>query len=210
MQEGVLDRTGRFIEDPPNLWLAKFSDYVPFKDAGKWVGYKIPYYCFLALLLSEERFVSSYQLAKELKLNYVSTYGAIGSLAKRSLVSESQVSIGNTELAVCFSHWLKRYLTIAVEQARISEDTSRLFKAVPAYIDGLEAIQRVSYEPGMPLGPARMTIRTFSPFLGFWRNAVRAVEHLAKRGDQVSVDLVRRNTKVIWIMGLPYAQNPIP
>jgi len=210
MQEGVLDRTGRFIENPPNILLAKFPDYVPFKDAGKTIGYKIPYTCFLALLLSSEVFVSSYRMASELELNYVSTYSGIRSLTRRGLVSEGQLSISNSEIATHLSSWLRRYLATAIEQARVSDDTSRLFKAVPAYIDGLEAMQKVNYEAGMPVGPAHMIIRTFPPFLEFWRNAVRTVEHLAKRSDRISVELAQRKTKIIWITGLPYSRDPIP
>ncbi|HXX73281.1 MAG TPA: hypothetical protein VEI80_06250 [Candidatus Acidoferrales bacterium] len=209
MREGVLDRTGRFIEDQPNLWLAKFLDYVPSRDAGNAVGYRIPYNCFLALLLSEVEFASRYQLAKELKLNYVSTYSAMRSLARRGVISEDRVSIGTTELATHLSYWFKRYLAIIVEQARITEDTSRIFKTVSAYIDGLEAIQRVNYEPGMPVGPAPMIIRTYSPYLGFWRHTIQTVEHWAKRGEQVKIDLAKKGAKIIWIAGLPYAQRPI-
>src|SRR5208282_1120904 len=140
-REGIIDNTGRFIENDPNIWLTKFSDYVPFKDVNKKIGYRVPYYCFLALLLSRSQRVSIYELARQLDLNFISVYAAIRSLNRIIKINTHPVTISNSESSVALSYWLTRYLGVIIEHANITDDTSKLFKAVPAYIDGLEALQ---------------------------------------------------------------------
>jgi hypothetical protein len=206
-REEIIDNTGRFIENDPNIWLTKFSNYVPFERISNSVGYRIPYQCFLAIMLSRTEYTSIYRLAAELDLNLVSVYAAIRSLNRT--IKTNPVTLNNSEPAVHLASWLMRYLDITKEHANITDDSSKLFRAVPAYIDGLEALQRVRYEPGMPIGPAPMIIRTYKPYLAFWEKIVSDVNHFANRTNPVTVELANKSAKVTWISKLPYNRNPI-
>jgi hypothetical protein len=106
--------------------------------------------------------------------------------------------------------WLRRYLDLAIQHANLSHDSSRMFHAVPAYVDGLEALQRVKYAAGMPIGPAPMVIRTYVPYNSFWTRALMEVDDFRERSRPVSVGLARPDAEITWISGIPYASKPTP
>ena len=81
---------------------------------------------------------------------------------------------------------------------------------MPAYVDGLEALQRVKYAAGMPIGPAPMMIRTYAPYKPFWTRALREVDDFRERSRPVSVGLIRPDAEITWISGIPYTSKPTP
>jgi len=209
IREGILSKEGVFIENGPNLWLARLTEHVRDPEVAGYIGRKIPYMIFLALLLDRGHdFDSSYRLARELGIAPRSLYAAVRLLAKRGLIEETRLKIANRESAGQLEEWLSRYLDLVVEYANLTHDTSKIFQAVPAHIDGLEALQRVKYEAGMPIGPSPMVIRTYEPYKSFWMRVIADVDDFRERGRAVTLDLARADTETVWISGLPYSRRP--
>jgi hypothetical protein len=164
---------------------------------------------FLALTLGEDKdFESSYRLARELRIAPRSTYSAVTLLTKRGLIEEARLATRNRELAKPLQRWLNRYLDLTIEHANLKHDTSKIFQAVPAYIDGLEALQRVKYETGMPIGPSPMIIRTYDPYRTFWMRALDEVDDFRERSKTISIGSVGSDDEILWISGLPYSSRP--
>jgi len=209
IREGVLSKEGVFIENSPNVWLARLPQRVEDPQVAVYIGRRIPYLIFLALVLSEKRtFKSPYQLAKELGLAPRSAYAATSLLTKRRLIEQPNLNVANVKSANQLQKWLSRYLDVAIEHANLRHDNSKMFQAVPAYIDGLEALQRVKYEPGMPIGPSPMIIRTYEAFRSFWMRAIDEVDDFRERERMVSIGHVATHADVVWISGLPYSSRP--
>ncbi|GEM_PF-4737921 len=210
-REGILSEDGRFIESGPNLWLARLREHVEDVQVGGYIGSKVSYMVFLALVLNEDStFNSSYRLARELKIPTTSLYAGVRSLVRRGLVNQQQLSVADKEPARQLRTWLQHYLDLTIQHANLTHDSSRMFHAVPACIDGLEAIQRVQYTAGMPIGPAPMTVRTYEPYRPFWTRALSEVDDFRKRSKPVSIGPIhaRSDFEVIWISGLPYSSRP--
>ena len=209
INEGVIDKRGVFIENDPNLWLAHFSDHVENRKTALWVGRKIPYMIFLALVLNRHAvFKSPYDISSQLRLDPRGVYNAVETLARRELVDRKELRLSQGTSARQLQRWLLSYIDLAVQHANVGHNSSILFATVPAYIDGLEAAQRVRYVPGMPIGPAPMVIRTYAPYMSFWVRVLREVGDFKDRGESVSLDNAPRRIDVVWIAGLPYASRP--
>ena len=209
IREGVLSKEGVFVENGPNVWLARLPQRVQDPRAPVYIGRRIPYFIFLAIILNEKGiFKSPFWLAKELGLTPRSTYAAVSLLDKRGLIDKSRLIVSNTKATTQFQQWLHRYLDLTIEHANLKHDNSKMFRAVPAYIDGLEALQRVRYEPGMPIGPSPMTIRTYAPFRAFWTKALDEVDDFRERERSVSLASVRTDDEIVWVSGLPYSNKP--
>jgi len=210
IREGVLSKEGAFVENGPNVWLARLPQRVQDPRVAVYVGRRIPYLIFLAIILNEKRiFKSPFQLARELGLVPRSTYAALSLLIKRGLIEQSKLTVANVKSATQLQKWLNRYLDVTIEHANLRHDNSKMFQAVPAYIDGLEALQRVKYEPGMPIGPSPMTIRTYEPFRSFWMRAIDEVDDFRERERKVSIcSAAATNEEIVWISGLPYSSRP--
>lgn len=209
VHEGILSKEGAFVENGPNLWLARLSERVQNSRVTAGVGRRIPYMIFLAITLNERKtFESPYRLARELGLVPRSTYAAIALLIKRGLVEQNRLTVANVKSATQLQRWLNRYLDLTIEHANLKHDTSKMFLTVPAYIDGLEALQRVKYQPGMPIGPAPMIIRTYEPFRTFWMRAIDEVDDFREREKMVSIGPVTTDEEIVWISRLPYSSRP--
>jgi hypothetical protein len=209
VREGILSKEGVFIENGPNLWLARLPERVQNSQVTVYVGRRIPYMIFLAIMLNEKNiFESPYQLARQLGLVPRSTYAAIKLLIERGLIDQTKLTVANVKSAAQLQRWMSRYLDLTIEHANLKHDNSKMFQAVPAYIDGLEALQRVKYEPGMPIGPSPMIIRTCEPFRSFWMRAIDEVDDFREREKMVSIGHVATDEEIIWISGLPYSSRP--
>jgi hypothetical protein len=209
INEGVLDKRGVFIENDPNLWLAHFSDHVENGKTALWVGRKIPYMVFLALALNRHGvFKSPYDISSQLRLDPRGVYRAVEILASRELIDRKGFLLSQGTSARQLQRWLLSYIDLAVQHANVAHNSSILFTTVPAYIDGLEAVQRVRYVPGMPIGPAPMVIRTYAPYMPFWIRVLREVGDFKERSESVSLDNPPRRIDLVWIAGLPYASRP--
>lgn len=210
VREGILSKTGVFIENGPNLWLARLPERVQNSQVTACVGRRIPYMIFLAIMLYEKNiFESSCQLARRLNLVPRSTYAAVRLLIEKGLIDQTKLTVANMKSATQLHGWMNRYLDLTIEHANLKHDTSKMFLAVPGYIDGLEALQRVKYEPGMPIGPSPMIIRTYEPFRSFWMRAIDEVDDFRERERMVSIGPAATDVEIIWISGLPYSTRPI-
>jgi len=211
IREGVLSKEGVFVENGPNVWLARLPERVQDPRVAVYVGRRIPYLIFLALVLKESKdFESPYRLAQGLRTPLTSTYAAVRLLIKRGLIEQARLEIAEMKSAKKLQQWLNRYLDLTIQHANLKHDSSSMFKAVPAYIDGLEALQRVKYEAGMPIGPSPMIIRTCEAFRPFWMRALDEVDELKERSRMVSIGPSGTNNEIVWISGLPYASKPNP
>jgi hypothetical protein len=209
IREGILSKEGIFIENGPNVWLARLHEHVQDPQIPVHIGRRIPYMIFLALMLCEGKDLeSSYRLTRELRIAPRSTYAAVTLLVKRGLVEEAKLATANRESARQLQRWLNRYLDLTIEHANLKHDSSKIFQAVPAYIDGLEALQRVKYEAGMPIGPSPMIIRTYNPYRTFWMRALDEVDDFRRRSNKVSIGSVGTDNEIVWIPGLPYSSRP--
>ncbi len=209
VREGVLSKEGVFVENGPNLWLARLPERIQSSQVAVHVGRRIPYMIFLAIMLNERKnFESPYRLARELGLAPRSTYAAVRLLIKRELIEQPKLNVANAKSATELQKWLSRYLDLTIEHANLKHDNSKMFQAVPAHIDGIEALQRVKYEPGMPIGPSPMIIRTYEPFRSFWMRAIDEVDDFRERERMVSIAPVVTDEEIVWISGLPYSTRP--
>jgi hypothetical protein len=209
IREGILNREGAFIESGPNVWLARLSEHVQDVQVAVSIGRRIPYMIFLALVPNgSEEVKSPYRLARELKIPPRSLYAAVRSLAERKLIEQQRLAVADEKSAKQLRAWLGRYLDLTIQHANLTHDSSRIFHAVPGYIDGPEAFQRVKYEAGMPFGPASMVIRTFGPYRSFWMRVLAEVDDFRQRSRPVSLGAPRPDTGITWMSGLPYASKP--
>ena len=210
IREGILNKEGAFIESSPNVWLARLGEHVQDVQVAVAIGRRIPYMIFLALMLDgSEGFNSPYRLARELKIPPRSLYAGVSSLVERKLVEKRErLAVADQKTAKQLQAWLGRYLDLTIQHANLTHDSSRIFHAVPAYIDGPEAFQRVKYEAGMPIGPASMVIKTFGPYRPFWLRVLAEVDDFRQRSRPVSLGATRPDTGITWMSGLPYASKP--
>jgi len=211
IREGILTKEGVFIENGPNVWLARIGEHVQDSRIAGYVGRRVPYMAFLALVLNAgEDFTSTYRLARELNVPRRTLYAAIRSMVKKGLVEQRRLAVADHKSSKQLEAWLRRYLDLAIQYANVSHDSSRMFHAVPAYVDGPEALQRVKYAAGMPIGPAPMMIRTCAPYKSFWIRALREVDDFRERSRSVSVGLTRPDAEITHMSGIPYASKPTP
>jgi len=207
----VLNKEGVFVENGPNVWLAQLPQRVQDSQVAVYLGRRVPYMIFLALTLNESKdFESPFRLARELRIPVRSTYAAVKLLVKRGLIEQAKLTVADMKSPKQLERWLNRYLDLTIEHANLKHDSSKMFQAVPAYIDGLEALQRVKYEAGMPIGPSPMIIRTCEAFRPFWMRALDEVDDFKERSRTVSIRNPSTDNEIVWISGLPYASKPNP
>ncbi len=210
-REGILNKDGAFIESGPNVWLARLGEHVANTQVAVCIGRRVPYMIFLALVLNEDSNLNSnYRLARELKIPVTSLYGGVRYLVRKGLMEQGRLSVADRESPRQLQSWLRRYLDLTIQHANLTHESSKMFQAVPAHIDGLEAVQRVQYTAGMPIGPAPMVIRTYLPYRSFWMRALSEVDDFRDRSAVVSVGptLARADAEIVWICGLPYTSRP--
>ena len=209
IREGILSKEGFFIENGPNVWLARLPERVEDSKVSVYIGRKISYMIFLALTLNRDKELeSSYRLAQDLSIAPSSMYDAVSLLIKRGLVEQRRLTISDRKSTRQLQEWLTRYLDLTIEHANLKHDNSKMFHAVPAYIDGLEALQRVKYEAGMPIGASPMVIRTYHPYRPFWVRALDKVDDFRERSSAVSIGPAATDVEIVWISGLPYSKKP--
>jgi hypothetical protein len=198
-EEAVLDGKGRFIETPPNTWLAELPQIVGEKER-EVLGYKVSNTLFLAVLLSRSRRIG--ELGEKLGLSRRSVYAATQRLIQAELLRKGGPFVSILETPA--KKWLSKYLDVSKTLADISGNISVLFRAVPAYIGGPRAYYALHRESGMPIGRADMAIATPEPFLGFWNAVVREVRYFREYGKQVVVSTANPSARVVWIERLPF------
>ncbi|MEM3144050.1 MAG: hypothetical protein QXW91_05430, partial [Candidatus Nitrosotenuis sp.] len=202
VNEGILDKQGRFIENLPNLWLAELPLHATSKQT-EILGNRVPYNIFLALILDSAK--KAGELFRTLNFNNKATYLAIKKLQKTELVKVGNSLISPTKEKTY--EWLVRYLNTCKIYASTTGDISVLFNAVPAHISGPHAYYMVNYEPGRPIGPSDMKITTPKPFVRFWESVINEVDYFKTYTRHVEIIAAKSKVPTIWIERLPYSKT---
>lgn len=200
LQEGILDKEGRFVENLPNLWLAELPLHATKKQI-ETLGNRVPYDVFLAILIESPK--KAGQLSTELNLNRKAVYLAIEKLKKDELI-RMENSLISAQKGEMIYDWLLRYLDLCKTYADTTGNVSILFSAVPAYISGPQAYYMINYEPGRPIGPADMIIITCKPFVKFWESVIREIRYFREYPKHIEISIAKSKHNIIWIDSLPY------
>jgi len=114
VREGILTKEGVFVENGPNLWLARIGEHVQDTRTAVYVGRRVPYMVFLALVLNAgEDFKSTYRLARELNIPPRSLYATTNSMVEKELVEQRRLAVADHKSAKQLEAWLRRYLDLA-------------------------------------------------------------------------------------------------
>ncbi|MGI0021409.1 MAG: hypothetical protein ACRD9Q_00980 [Nitrososphaeraceae archaeon] len=130
-------------------------------------------------------------MIKQLFITKSSAYYSLGRLALLDLENEEFDIQANRENK--FNRWLERYLELCKMQADIKNDISVLFDTVPGYVDGEQAYYLLNYEPGRPIGPANMIIKTYHPFLSFWNDAIKMIRYFKEYPKEITFEVITKN-----------------
>jgi len=198
-EDEVIDKDGKFVENPPNAWLARLPEEVDDK-ARETLGYKTPYIVFLAAMLQSHLQLG--ELSNGLDLSRRSVYSAASRLVGADLLQKDGTRISVAESPV--KNWLSKYLATCLNHADISGDISILFRTVPAYIDGPRSYYAIHRVSGMPIGRADMVIVAPKLLVGFWEGAVRSIRYFREYQKKVEVSATVRNAEVVWVDKLPF------
>jgi hypothetical protein len=200
--EGVLDRNGRFVENEPNVWLANLP-LLASREKTVVLGDRVPYSVFLALALNPTK--TPRGLSRKLKIDS----HVVSAALRRMLGAGLLMKTGNaTVVDKRIADWLLRYIELAKAYAYATGDVSRLFSAIPAYIGGPRAFFDQRYEPGRPIGPARMKIVTYEPFQRVWEEIVRDVRYFSEYPKEVRIEIATHRFDPKWVGPLPYENRP--
>jgi predicted transcriptional regulator len=199
-EEEVLDKQGRFVENLPNLWIVELPLHAS-KEQISTLGNEVSYNVFLATSMDSPR--KAGQLSEELNFNRMAIYNSIDKLRKARLVTKENSKIYVNNEAGVYS-WLVRYIELCKTYTDTTNDTAVLFKTVPAYIDGPQAYYMINYEPGRPVGPADMIIRTYEPYKKFWQSVLGDVRYFKEYPKKVEIAQARATDKVVLLEGVPY------
>lgn len=203
MDEKVLDRNNVFIDNMPNSWLTELPKILS-KEQTKILGNYIPFAIYLALFFDIVK--SPRSLHDELKFTRSSTYYAIDKLKELNLIKteKSEVIVAKKSK---FYEWLFRYLELTLVHADVKNEISILFDSAPAFMDGPHAYYIVNYEPGRPIGPSDMIIRTHKPYMEFWRVVLKNVRYFKEYPKRIKLLTIQKEEKIVWINSLPYNKN---
>jgi hypothetical protein len=199
-QEHVLDRTGRFVESEPNIWLARLP-LVADRRRTRLLGYRLPYNVFLALTVTPR--MSLKDLPRDLKVDAHSTALAMERMSKAGIITKDT---DHVKIDGRLSEWLLRYIELAKSQAKATDDISYLFRAIPSYITGPRAFYDLHYEPGRPIAPADMVVATYEPFRSLWGGILRDIPYFQEYPHKVTIGSAGR-FDVTWVDGLPYERG---
>lgn len=201
IQENILDKEGRFIDNPVNVWISELPIIVNNKQQLGVLGSSPPFTIALSLFFNKKMQVK--EISMGLGLYRSTTYDAIQKLARAHL------AIFNPGLVrpiddESFYHWLDKYINLCLVQADTNDDIHLLFDCVPSYIDGKQAYYTLNYEPGRPVGPSDMIIRTYEPFMKFWKDAIVKVRYFKNYPKRISIESAKKTDVIVWLNGLPY------
>ena len=197
-QEHVLDRNGRFIENGPNVWLANLA-LVAKPEETKVLGNRVPYNIFLALAVNPAKPLRG--LPRKLKTDPHVTTAATRRMLKAGLIRRAGNAVIPDEHV---RDWLLEYIELAKAYAYATGDLFYLFRAVPGYIGGPRAYFDQNYEPGRPIGPTKMSIVTYEPFVGVWKEILRDVRYFKEYPKPITVEPTAAPNGSTWVDSLPY------
>ena len=199
--EKVLDEHGHFIETVTNVWLSELPIIVKKKEKIRTLGYQTPYNIFLASVFSPR--ISLFEITEYTQMKKRSVYSAVNQLKKVGLVKFKNSIVSQEENEPMF-FWLYKYLRLCIDLADTKQDISVLFDSVPAYIDGPTAYYLLNYEPGRPIGPSDMIIRTSRPYSGFWKSVLEEIRYFKNYPKKIELAPANPDDQIVWMNGLPY------
>lgn len=204
-KEGIVDKSGLFVEKPTNIWITEFPLIAKSESESRILGSKNPYMIYLALVLNNSLDLD--ELVKSLQISKRSVYDAIDKLKKISLITKTKQNqlqaIGRTDVFI----WFEKYLALCIREVDSTGEISLLFECIPAYIDGPHAYYLLNYEPGRPVGPSDMIIRTYKPYEVFWKSVTKEVQYFKKFTKKIWITHSRQEDKIIYQDGIPYNKN---
>lgn len=201
IDENILDREGRFIDNPVNVWLAELPIMV--KNKQQLGVLRSPHALTIALSLFFNKQMQPKEISTGLGLHRSTAYDAIQKLARAHLSIIHRGLVRQTE-GESFYQWLEKYVKLCLMQADTNDDVHLLFDLIPSYIDGNQAYYTLNYEAGRPVGPADMIIRTFEPFMKFWNDTIREVRYFKNYPKRISIEKAKKTDVITWLNGLPY------
>jgi|SRR5579872_2458552 len=203
-EEKILDREDRFIESPANRWIVELPTMIDDKKELRVLGFPSTFKVYLALFFKNS--MTFKEIVIKLGMSERTAYTAIRRLENSFLIinKDSLIHIDkNSEIY----DWLFKYVDACITQADTEDNISILFDCVPAYIDGPQAYYINNYEPGRPVGPSDMIIRTYEPYENFWEYVRDRVRYFAKFPKRIVILPAIKDTKIIWVNGIPYNKN---
>lgn len=206
IDENILDRQGRFIDSPVNVWIAELPITVNKKQLGM---LRSPHACIIAMSLFFNKRIQVKDIPTSLGLHRRTAYDAIKKLASAHLAKLHKGILTGME-DESFYRWLEKYIKLCLMQADTNDDIHLLFDLAPSYIDGNQAYYTLNYEPGRPVGPADMIIRTWDPFMTFWKDAIDEVRYFKNYPKKISIQKAKKTDVIVWLNGLPYNKRARP
>lgn len=204
LEDGILDKQGRFVENLPNLWLVELPLHAKNKKQMEVLGYRVPYNIFLAIVTDPPK--KAGQLSEELNFNRKAVYDAVDKLESTGLVSMEN-SVISAEKEEPFYNWILRYMELCKTHADTTDDISILFTTVPAYISGPQAYYIINYKSGRPIGPADMMILTYKPFIKFWERIINEIRYFRDYPKKIEIGIAKPTDNIVWIDRLPYSKR---
>ncbi|MGI0102638.1 MAG: hypothetical protein ACREA7_08610 [Nitrosotalea sp.] len=201
IEENILDRDGRFINNPVNVWISELPINVNNKQQLRVLRSSPTLTITLSLVFNKQMQVK--EISTGLGLHRRTTYDAIKKLTHAHLVVFHQGLVRPME-DESFYHWLDKYIKLCLMQADTNDDIHLLFDCVPSYIDGKQAYYTLNYEAGRPVGPADMIIRTYEPFMKFWETVIAEVRYFKQFPKRISIEKAKKTDAIVWLNGLPY------
>lgn len=202
--EGILDKEGRFVESITNKWLSELPIMIKDRKELQILGFAPTLKIYLALLITKD--ISIYQIVNGLQMSERTAYAALKKLEGSSLIEYKKNWISINEEKE-FARWLSKYLDLSITQADTENNISILFDSVPGYIDGPQAYYLTNYEPGRPIGPADMIIRTNRLYESFWEYVKNKVRYFQKFPKKIIILESTTDAEIIWVNNLPYNKN---
>ncbi|KEQ57434.1 Sugar-specific transcriptional regulator TrmB protein [Marine Group I thaumarchaeote SCGC RSA3] len=204
-KERIIDKNGSFVEKPTNIWVTEFQLIIESELESRVLGSRNPYLVYLALVLNNSLELD--ELIKNLQMSKRSVYDAIDKLDKINLITKTKQNqlqaISGTDIFI----WFEKYLALCIREADSTGEISLLFDCVPAYIDGPHAYYLLNYEPGRPVGPSDMIIRTYKPYEVFWKTVTKEVQYFKKFPKKIWITHSRQEDEIIYQDNIPYNKN---
>lgn len=203
-EEKILDKNGLFIEKPTNIWIAELPLMIKNEKELQVLGSRGSYLVYLALVF--EKSITLNDIVKDLQISKRVTFDIINKLEEVNLIIKQNNELMINETTDMFI-WFEKYLGICLRESDSTGEISLLFDCVPAYIDGPHAYYILNYEPGRPVGPANMVIRTYKPYELFWevvKEEIRYFKHFPKK---IWIGQPIENNEIVYREGIPYNGN---
>ena len=203
-KEKILDKNGLFIEKPTNIWIAELPLMIKNEKELHVLGYRGSYLVYLALVF--EKSITLDDIVKDLQINKRTAFDIINKLQEVNLIIKQNNKLMINETTDTFI-WFEKYLGICLRESDSTSEISLLFDCVPAYIDGPQAYYILNYEPGRPVGPANMIIRTYRPYELFWEIVKEEIGYFKQFPKKIMMGQPMEEDEIVYREEIPYNKN---